>query len=564
MTENKAGFPAYAGFWRRLCSILIDTAIAIPLISLSYWIPLNKWAAILLCPFFYLQSFFYNILFLRYFGQTPGMMAMRFKVVRLDLSPLRWREAFLRYSVDAFIASLSAILMICAFLKASPDSFGAAFERIQDYFDHLNGHSNVFSRFWSDAALCWTLSEVVVLLFNEKKRAIHDFIAGTVVVRVDNRREVIMGRKRVFSNFSKEWNVLFATGLVLFMLLLLFERTIENYNRNKMNEMELGVIKGEAFLSSNVLVKGAWVDHIQDIVSDPSGSSSFWILGRNFISLIQNDGKVLKTVRLSKGISSGDFVLKSGSTNFSAFRGWITHFSLVGADGEEIWTAPYSRSAVCWAAGKILGDSQTQFVVGYKDGILQLLDSNGQLIWQKSGERLSDVETGDIQGNGRDEIVEISQSGKWMIRDASGNPVTEYSSPVSVKGFSIIQNPWPNKGGASVALFPDKRKYMFFNLGTGAPITEWGSEFDLSLDRGQSRAVWTNWNSKKEKSLAVLTAMRSGMSILNVFDEAGNIQFCELIEGDCKALAVVKSPIPGSHALLCGVDGKIVEYQRKQ
>jgi uncharacterized RDD family membrane protein YckC len=32
------------------------------------------------------------------------------------------------------------------------------------------------------AIYSWTASEVVVLLFNRKKRALHDFIAGTVVV----------------------------------------------------------------------------------------------------------------------------------------------------------------------------------------------------------------------------------------------------------------------------------------------------------------------------------------------------------------------------------------------
>jgi uncharacterized RDD family membrane protein YckC len=30
--------------------------------------------------------------------------------------------------------------------------------------------------------LIWTVSELVVLLMNEKRRALHDFIAGTVVI----------------------------------------------------------------------------------------------------------------------------------------------------------------------------------------------------------------------------------------------------------------------------------------------------------------------------------------------------------------------------------------------
>jgi uncharacterized RDD family membrane protein YckC len=37
-------------------------------------------------------------------------------------------------------------------------------------------------RFW--AGQIWTSSELVVILLNRRRRALHDFIAGTVVVRV--------------------------------------------------------------------------------------------------------------------------------------------------------------------------------------------------------------------------------------------------------------------------------------------------------------------------------------------------------------------------------------------
>ena len=50
-------------------------------------------------------------------------------------------------------------------------------EAVEEY-KKLDPTSGVFS--WLSYA--WMLSEVVTMLFNEKKRAIHDFIAGTVVV----------------------------------------------------------------------------------------------------------------------------------------------------------------------------------------------------------------------------------------------------------------------------------------------------------------------------------------------------------------------------------------------
>ncbi|MFH3639525.1 RDD family protein, partial [Acinetobacter baumannii] len=35
----------------------------------------------------------------------------------------------------------------------------------------------------NSASELWTWSEFIVLLFNKRKRAIHDFIAGTIVIK---------------------------------------------------------------------------------------------------------------------------------------------------------------------------------------------------------------------------------------------------------------------------------------------------------------------------------------------------------------------------------------------
>jgi uncharacterized RDD family membrane protein YckC len=561
MTEDKAEFPVYAGFWRRLCAILIDVVIFLPLFSWFFWMPLDKWGAIFFCALFYFQDSTYNILFLRSFGQTPGMMLMRFKVVRLDLSPLRWREAFLRYSVDIFIGSVSAITMICLFLKASPDAFGASFSRTVLYFDHATSSSSAFSSFRENVDLFWTFSEVVVLLFNEKKRAIHDFIAGTVVVRVGRKREVLFGEKRGPAVLSRQFGVLLAFVFVLILFASFFGRNSATPDLNRINTLVPGVRTGQEFLSSKTLVRGAWIYDVIDSISDPTDPSVFLVAGKNFISSIRYDGTVLENIRLPKSVGNGQWAVESGKARFVAFVGRNACFSLFDLDGKTVWSAPASQKALCSAVGKVLGDSKTQFVVGYEDGTIQLLDGDGRLIWQKWGEYLGDLETADLRGTGHDEIIEISKTGTWMIRDADGNPVTQYSGPVSVRGFSMI--PWSGKDGSAVALFPDVDKYMFYSLKTGAPVTEWDAGFKLSRVGLGLKAVWVNWDLKGDRSLAVLSSARSAKSVLTVFDKNGKIQFLEVFYGNRGALAVINGSTSGTQSLLCGVDGKIVEYQRK-
>lgn len=42
-----------------------------------------------------------------------------------------------------------------------------------------------WSKIIDNLYLAWGLSELLVLLLNNKRRALHDFIAGTVVVHID-------------------------------------------------------------------------------------------------------------------------------------------------------------------------------------------------------------------------------------------------------------------------------------------------------------------------------------------------------------------------------------------
>ena len=97
------------------------------------------------------------------------------------------RLQWLRNSVDIPFALLGVIATFIA-LGAIPDS---------DYygFNWLQRESNIsaYAPPWHDwtmtCANIWIWSEVVVMLFNKKRRAFHDFIAGTVVVA--ENREVI-------------------------------------------------------------------------------------------------------------------------------------------------------------------------------------------------------------------------------------------------------------------------------------------------------------------------------------------------------------------------------------
>jgi len=174
--------PIYAGFWKRLGANLTDalvlTTVNAPLLALT----LRSKALAVVIAFVSSGAigFLYTIYFHATYGQTLGKMALRIKVLRTDGERIGWHEAFWRSSVDvAFwaILSLSSVVMV---ISMPEERFvGSSWATLQAEIERSRGTVLRYLEWlWS----AWLYSEVVTLLFNEKKRALHDFIAGTVVV----------------------------------------------------------------------------------------------------------------------------------------------------------------------------------------------------------------------------------------------------------------------------------------------------------------------------------------------------------------------------------------------
>jgi len=118
-------------------------------------------------------------------------MATRVKVVKVDGSSISWKNAVLRSSVDILVATLDTISRIIALSKISNENYLA-----YDWTERMDRLSELqpdMLNWVLPLGFLWTFSEIVVLLTNKKKRALHDFIAGTVVI--DLKDDTIRGKK---------------------------------------------------------------------------------------------------------------------------------------------------------------------------------------------------------------------------------------------------------------------------------------------------------------------------------------------------------------------------------
>jgi len=126
-------------------------------------------------------GFFYSVYLVQRFGGTPGKRLMRVSIVKVSGEPVTYREACLRYFPEWILGIATSIaLMIAAFQLTDSQYFSATslMERTKlitssapSWYGPIQFVLNI-----------WVWSELVVMLTNKKRRAIHDFIAGTVVI----------------------------------------------------------------------------------------------------------------------------------------------------------------------------------------------------------------------------------------------------------------------------------------------------------------------------------------------------------------------------------------------
>lgn len=174
----------YAGFWRRFGAYWVDFVILIPLMAIGYY---GSQYSRLFQLYWLLPGtvfgIWFNVYLVTRYGGTPGKLFLHTKIVMTDGSPVTRRAAFYRYSVLLLLSLASSIAMCYASLGVTSEQYFSL-----NYTQRsiaLVAHAPNWYKAVSIALQIWIWSEFITLLFNKKRRAIHDFIAGTVVIKAE-------------------------------------------------------------------------------------------------------------------------------------------------------------------------------------------------------------------------------------------------------------------------------------------------------------------------------------------------------------------------------------------
>ncbi len=178
---KKDGINVYSGFLNRLIAGIVDGIVLVPLFFLFQYIDG------LSIPLAVVSILVSNLLFSAYwvffhyrYGATLGKMFLKIKVTKPNGSSISLKQAVLRSSVDMFFTVLIITAGIMALSQVNPADYLSA-----GWSDRVESLAILYPSWFgvvTFASNAWYWSEFLTVLFNKRKRAIHDFIAGTVVI----------------------------------------------------------------------------------------------------------------------------------------------------------------------------------------------------------------------------------------------------------------------------------------------------------------------------------------------------------------------------------------------
>lgn len=163
---------------------MVDAIVIIPLaLGLFYLQHLNFALALVLAALSTVLFAMYSIYFNAVYGGTLGKLSVGIRVTKPSGRKVGWREAWYRSSVDLVFATLLLILELASLFSVDWNAYQAA--EFSDRITLITSQYPAWQNVVDTGNNIWVWGELIVLLLNKRRRAIHDYIAGTVVIHKD-------------------------------------------------------------------------------------------------------------------------------------------------------------------------------------------------------------------------------------------------------------------------------------------------------------------------------------------------------------------------------------------
>jgi uncharacterized RDD family membrane protein YckC len=161
----------YSTGLKRIWAAIVDGIVFMPFLLIDYFLispATNEYIRICWLLFTVFTPIFYSIILHYNYGQTIGKWVVGIKVMDVtETKNISFKQSVIRDSFYLFIELIAFLYFLVQLFKTGKTSY-----LLED-----------FNSFGGIPFLVWTLLELATMLLNKKRRAIHDFLARSVVIR---------------------------------------------------------------------------------------------------------------------------------------------------------------------------------------------------------------------------------------------------------------------------------------------------------------------------------------------------------------------------------------------
>lgn len=556
----------YRTFWRRFIAGIIDSLVFLPVSLASFWIQHNALSLPVAAlaawhVFTYLSWYAYMIIMHGKFGQTLGKMAMKVKVIDVsETQGIGYRQALLR---DCVPLAISMVLI--------PHDLIQLFKGTS-YLLNPGSMPDMVSTTLGFVFMGWAFLEAVTMLTNYRRRAVHDFIAGTVVVRTNAPDEHDPNYEQLLAGEKKKSRKI-AIGCFSLILVFLavcggigyyFNKKFTSYDSNRLNKPEqlnvTGVWTGAGFFVKSVYLDDPGLGEVTDLKTGSFVEGQENVLAvvstRGAVFLDQN-GERLRECTFKDKVDNMRLVTQGGESNYLFVNqgSWRLFASLIDADGSTRWEYGGRPGVNCMAAGDLDRDGKLDFAVGFNGGGgIHRVDDNGRKVWEQPGGNIWHVEIADTTGDGAMNIVHSDAGGRIYVRDAEGTVLSSHRPAPYFSDFSIVR--WPDAASPNHCLLAEDDLMWIFDFDGSVKAT-----FPAPYSGTVGHAFGTPFRFAEGDYLAVIVKIRRWeTSILYVYDPAQELVYQEVLPEECGSILTVRDPATGADRILVGGDGKVYAY----
>ena len=168
-------------------------------------------------------------------------------------------------------------------------------------------------------------------------------------------------------------------------------------------------------------LEGGWTGVVGD-----EGQGAIFTINRNGKCVeVDLAGKKQREIKLSKGVRPILRLVALGGDGAKAlltFSVWGEGLRVYDLSGKQLWSYPQATGVDDVWTGDLHGDGSDEVIVGYNGMTgLHVLDSHGQLLWKSAAiGNVWHVCAGDVLGQGKSQVVTTSAAGKVHVFGSDG------------------------------------------------------------------------------------------------------------------------------------------------